>query len=240
MKPDKLDNLLALATKPDLSDQIGKWMTWLKVEKNVSPHTLRAYINDVTQFLEFLHDHFDEAVGINTLSNVRLADFRSWLSRKSMDGLAASSRARSLSGVKNFLKWLDKTGVMHNAHIGNVRSPKLPHKLPKPLELPQAFRLLDISSPLIPSPLTGEGIKGGGDARGGDARGAKEKGHWTHIRNTALFTLLYACGLRISEALNLNISDLPRVGFLIVMGKLGNQRTKPFIIKKLRTAKTIQ
>ena len=157
MKPDKLDNLLALATKPDLSDQIGKWMTWLKVEKNVSPHTLRAYINDVTQFLEFLHDHFDEAVGINTLSNVRLADFRSWLSRKSMDGLAASSRARSLSGVKNFLKWLDKTGVMHNAHIGNVRSPKLPHKLPKPLELPQAFRLLDISSPLIPSPLTGEG-----------------------------------------------------------------------------------
>ncbi len=198
----RLDNLMALATKPDLSDQIGKWITWLKVEKNVSPHTLRAYINDVTQFLEFLHDHFDEAIGINTLSSVRLSDFRSWLSRKSMDGLAASSRARSLSGVKNFLKWLDKTGVMHNAHIGNVRSPKLPHKLPKPLERPQAFRLLDL------------------DHTDTD---------WQSLRNSALFTLLYACGLRISEALNLNISDLPRDGFLIVMGKGRKERQVPVL-----------
>jgi len=97
---------LTVDTAPDLCEAVGKWQTWLKIEKNVSPHTFRAYTSDLGQFLNFLRDHYDGEVGLNTLSATSLTDFRSWLSRKSMDGLAASSRARSLSGVKNFLHWL--------------------------------------------------------------------------------------------------------------------------------------
>lgn len=190
---------LTTATAPDLYDAVQKWQTWLKVEKNMSPHTFRAYTSDLGQFLNFLRDHFDGDIGISTLSSVTLGDFRSWLSRKSMDGLAASSRARSLSGVKNFLHWLDKQGFMHNAAIGAVRTPKLPHKLPRPMEQTQVFRLV------FDSPAD----------------------DWVQLRNRALFTLLYACGLRINEALALDITDLPRDGFLRVMGKGRKERQVP-------------
>lgn len=200
---------LTIDTAPDLCEAVGKWQTWLKVEKNVSPHTFRAYTGDLGQFLNFLRDHYDGEVGLNSLSSATLTDFRSWLSRKSMDGLAASSRARSLSGVKNFLHWLDKQGIMHNAAITLVRTPKLPHKLPRPMEQVQAFRLLF-------------------DDVGSD--------DWVALRDRALFTLLYACGLRINEALGLNIADLPRDSFVRVMGKGGKERqvpTLPIVMESL-------
>ncbi|OIN85329.1 MAG: recombinase XerC [Alphaproteobacteria bacterium CG1_02_46_17] len=204
MGDKKLDALLEFTAEPDLSDQISKWITWLKFEKNMSPHTLRAYTGDLTQFIDFLYSHREEKVGLSTLSTTSLTDFRSWLSRKSMDGLAAASRARSLSGVKNFLKWLDKNGVMHNAHVGSVRTPKLPHKLPRPLERPQAFRLLELDT-------------------------VDKDQDWTSVRDHALFTLLYGCGLRINEALSLDISDMPREGFLRVMGKGRKERQVPVL-----------
>lgn len=196
---------LTIDTAPDLCDAVGKWQSWLKVEKNVSPHTFRAYTGDLGQFLNFLRDHYDGEVGLNTLSATSLSDFRSWLSRKSMDGLAASSRARSLSGVKNFLHWLDKQGIMHNAAVGLVRTPKLPHKLPRPMEKVQTFRLLF------------------------DEVTDNDELDWVGLRDRALFTLLYACGLRINEALSLNISDLPRDGFMRVMGKGKKERQVPIL-----------
>jgi len=192
-----LDLTTALAS--DLFEAVEKLQTWLKIEKNVSKHTFRGYNSDLGQFLNFLRDHYEDDVGLNTLSTTTLTDFRSWLSRKSMDGLSASSRARSLSGVKNFLNWLDKQGVMHNASIGLVRTPKQGHKLPRPMEQVQAFRLLF-------------------DAVSDD---------WVSLRDRALFTILYACGLRINEALALNISDLPRDGYIIVMGKGRKERQVP-------------
>lgn len=186
---------------PDLAKAVADWQSWLKFEKNLSPHTFRAYTADVGQFLSFLSQHNEESISLCHLSDATLADFRSWLSRKSMDGLAASSRARSLSGVKNFLTYLDKQGIMHNAAIRIVRTPKRPHKLPRPMEIPQAFRLVENQ--------TDEG--------------------WVSLRNQALFTLLYGCGLRINEALSLNIADLPREGFLRVMGKGQKERQVPVL-----------
>lgn len=198
-RPSNIETDITTATSPDLCDAIRHWQTWLKVEKNMSPHTFRAYTSDLGQFLNFLRDHYDGDVGLSVLSSVTLADFRSWLSRKSMDGLTASSRARSLSGVKNFLRWLDKNGLMHNAAIGSVRTPKLAHKLPRPMERTQVFRLVfDIPTD-----------------------------DWVQLRDRALFTLLYACGLRINEALSLDINQLPRDGFLRVMGKGRKERQVP-------------
>lgn len=205
---------ITIDTAPDLCDAVGKWQAWLKVEKNVSPHTFRAYTSDLGQFLNFLRAHYDGEVGLNTLSATSLADFRSWLSRKSMDGLAASSRARSLSGVKNFMHWLDKQGIMHNAAVALVRTPKLPHKLPRPMEKVQALRLLsDQTKEEQQADVTDEG----------------KIADWVLLRDKALFTLLYACGLRINEALSLNISDLPRDGFVRVMGKGGKERQVPVL-----------
>ncbi|MBI2234184.1 MAG: site-specific integrase, partial [Micavibrio aeruginosavorus] len=159
---------------PDLRDQFLRWRDYLRYEKNVSRHTLRAYVGDVTNFIAFLAGHHEHAPSLNDLSEAGLRDFRAWMSRKAMDGAAASSRARSLSGVKNFLGWLDKQGVMHNAAIKTVRSPKLPHKLPRPMSERQAFSILDQPAET-----------------------------WIGARDHALFTMLYGCGLRIDEALSL-------------------------------------
>jgi len=196
LKPELIE-----ACAADLARAVGDWQTWMRVEKNMSPHTFRAYTGDLGEFLSFLANHNDTAISLNDLSATSLTDFRSWLSRKTMDGLAASSRARSLSGVKNFLKWLDKQGIMHNPMIGSVRSPKLPRKLPRPLEEMQTLRVLD-------------------DIGAAD---------WVGKRNRALFTLLYGCGLRINEALQLNLGDLPRDGFLRVMGKGRKERQVPVL-----------
>ena len=114
---------------PDLASAIGTWQTWLKVEKNVSPHTFRAYTADIGQFIAFMSRHHGRVISFDHLSATSLSDFRSWLSSRVTDGLGAASRARSLSGVKNFLHWLDKQGILHNAAILIVRTPKLSRKI---------------------------------------------------------------------------------------------------------------
>lgn len=195
---------LVTACAPDLAAMIGKWQDWLRAEKNLSPHTQRAYTTDIGHFVRFLSAHEDGAISLDKLSSVSLTDFRSWMSRKAMDGLASSSRARSLAAVKNFMRWLDRQGVMHNAAIATVRTPKLPRKLPRPLEETQALRILDQSAGM-------------------------ETDDWLGARNRALFTLLYGCGLRINEALQLNIADLPRDSFMRVMGKGSKERQVPVL-----------
>lgn len=96
---------------------------------------------------------------------------------------------------------MDKQGLAHNAAVAGLRSPKLPRKLPRPLEQGQAFRLLE-------------------QMPGDD---------WPALRDKALFTLLYGCGLRINEALSLNIEDLPHDGYLRVMGKGRKERQVPVL-----------
>lgn len=185
----------------DLAKALGQWQAWLKVEKNMSKHTLRAYAGDLSQFVQFLSNHKARAIGIADVSNANLSEFRAWMSRQTINGRANSSRARTLSGLKNFLSWMDKQGIAHNAAIKTVRTPKLPRKLPRPLLEAQAFRVLE---------------------ENGD-------GDWVALRDKALFTLLYGCGLRIDEALSLNLSDMPREGFLRVMGKGRKERQVPVL-----------
>lgn len=191
---------------PDLAKTLKDWEDYLVYEKNVSRHTLRAYSGDVGYFLQFLRGHIGDAPSLNNLSEASIRDFRSWLSRKAMDGNSNATRARALSGVKNFLSWLDKQGIMHNPAVKIIRTPKLPRKLPRPLHENQAFRVLDHAQ------MTNTGQQ-----------------DWTGSRDRALFTLLYGCGLRIDEALSLNIGQMPRDGYLRIMGKGRKERQVPVI-----------
>ncbi len=189
---------------PDLAKHLNDWQDYLRHEKQVSKHTLRAYSGDLSHFIKFLFDHLGKEPGLNDLSDVGIRDFRAWMSKKAMDGTGNASRARSLSGIKSLLSWLDRQGIMHNAAISTVRSPKLPHKIPRPLHQKQAVNVLESADLLT-------------------------KEDWIGQRDRALFTLLYGCGLRIDEALSLNIADLPRDGFLRVVGKGNKERQVPVI-----------
>ncbi len=186
----------------DLAMQLLKWEDHLRL-KNMSRHTLRAYGSDIGQFIEFLLDHLAKQPCLNDLSEISILDFRSWMSKMMMkDNLSNATRARSLSGIKNFLSWLDKEGIMHNGAISTVRSPKLPRKIPRPLYEQQAIDIIKKET---------------------------EKEDWIGLRNAALFALLYGCGLRISEALSLDIKDFPHNGVLQIMGKGSKERQVPVL-----------
>lgn len=196
---------------PDLSDAVFKWDRYLRSEKSVSPHTLRAYHSDLQHFTKFLSVHLGGAPSLNDLSLAKLKDFRAWLAKKAVEGVSARSRARSLSGVKSFLTFLDKRGIMHNPAISIIQTPKIPRKLPKSLSENQAKQLLNLEH----------------------FTSAKS---WVDLRDKTLFMMLYACGLRISEALNLNIGDIPTDGFWRIMGKGRKERlvpTLPVVTKML-------
>jgi integrase/recombinase XerC len=189
----------------DLQQQLRAWLDYLEHEKRVSRHTFRAYSSDISQFITFLADHIGQPPALHNIADAHIRDFRAWLSRKAMDGAGNASRARSLSGLKNLLSWLDKNSILHNAAINTVRSPKLPRKLPRPLQEGQTFDLLDNA-------------------------GINAKLDWIGYRDRALFTLLYGAGLRIDEALSLNISDIPPQGQpLRITGKGRKQRIVPLL-----------
>ncbi|QQG37034.1 MAG: tyrosine recombinase XerC [Micavibrio aeruginosavorus] len=196
----RIEDAALAGCAPDLADTILRWRRWLVSEKNMSRHTVRAYGIDLGQFISFLTHHHGRSPCLHDIGETSLSDFRAWMSRRTMDGASAASRARSLSGVKNFLGWLDRQGIVHNAAIGIVRTPKKPHKLPRPLYEKQAIELVHIPSE-----------------------------DWVSLRNRALFTLLYGCGLRINEALSLDIRDLPRDGYLRVLGKGQKERMVPVL-----------
>lgn len=193
-------NINASYCADDLQSVLLKWYDYLRFEKHMSAHSVRAYTSDTHSFLSFFAQHVARNISIHDIASASLTDFRSWMSRLSIDEKSSSSRARTLSGLKNFYTWADKRGIFHNPSIRLLRTPKQGRKLPKALEQTQTERLML-------EPAT----------------------DWVSHRNRALMAVLYGCGLRIQEALNLNLSDLPRDGFLRVMGKGRKERHIPVL-----------
>ncbi|MGK9168202.1 tyrosine recombinase XerC [Inquilinus limosus] len=188
----------------DLRDAAGRWRVWLEDEKRVSPHTLRAYLSDVGRFVGFLAEHLGRPPSLNDLAAAALADLRAYQSRRAADGAGAATRARGLSGVRNFLTHLDRAGVLHNAAIGSLRNPKLPKRLPRPLAVSDALNAVD----------TVEGLSDEA---------------WIGLRDRALLFLLYGCGLRLGEALGLIRREAPKGDTLVVTGKGRKQRMVPVL-----------
>lgn len=196
---------LGFAAQADLLDAIAKWQRWLVSEKGASPATIRAYNTDLAGFLEFIAEYRERKPGLNDLGNIALMEFRAWLSSRAMDGAQAVTRARGISGVRNLFRWLDRNGIVHNAYIGTLKAPKLKQSLPRPLHENDAAALLDEAAALPDAP-------------------------WVGLRDRALFTLLYGCGLRISEALALNRGDLPPGAATVrVLGKGSKERQVPVL-----------
>ncbi|MEE8444549.1 MAG: tyrosine recombinase XerC [Alphaproteobacteria bacterium] len=189
---------------PALARAVAGWRAWLAHEKRASAHTQDAYSRDLADFLTFLGDHLGGPVGLAGLEALVAADFRAWLARRAARGLGRASTARGMSVLRGFFRWLEREGVAVNHTIRTVRSPKIPHGVPRPLTVADAGELLD-SVDLLP----GE--------------------PWEILRDAALFTLLYGCGLRISEALGLDRRELPTGDSLVVRGKGARERMVPVL-----------
>lgn len=155
-------------------------------------------------FLAFLAGHRGHAVRLADLADAGLADFRGWLASRAAQGAAATSRARAVSSLKNLYRWLDRAGVLHNPAIGALGTPRLPRGMPKPIAIDDTAALLDSAEAFADEP-------------------------WIGLRDRALFTLLYGCGLRISEGLSLDRGVLPLGDSLAVLGKGRKERIVPVL-----------
>jgi integrase/recombinase XerC len=195
---------LVLAAADDLAAVLPRWRNWLAIERKFSDHTVTAYLTDVTAFLGFFAGHRGHPIRLRDLAEAGLADFRAWLARKTSAGASATSRARAVSALRNFFGWLDRSGILHNPKIGALTTPKLPRSAPKPLPVADAATLLEAAESFVEEP-------------------------WIGLRDRALFTLLYGCGLRISEGLALDRGALPLGDSLKVLGKGRKERVVPVL-----------
>ena len=188
----------------DAADAIMKWQKWLKNEKRASAHTLSSYRFDIENLLRFLGKHRGRQINLGILAALTLGDFRAWLAHNAADNLEAASRARAVAGVRNFFRWLDRTGTLHNAAIEFLKLPKVSRRLPRPVSVSEAEDIVAL------------------------AKNVPREG-WVGMRDEALFTLLYGAGLRISEALSLTHADLVQKDRITVIGKGNKQRSVPML-----------
>lgn len=187
----------------ELVKAVHDWENWLTNVRRASRHTVISYQNDLQQFFAFLNEHLGERVCLKHLKELEARDIRAWLASRAGDYEPAST-ARALSTVKNFYRRLEQDGKIENSAIFHIRSPKLKKSLPKALQEEQAGQALEHI-------------------------GSQHEEPWVNARDLALLTLIYGCGLRISEALSLKRGDVDGADSITITGKGNKQRVVPVL-----------
>ena len=179
------------------------WISWLSLERRFAANTTQAYCHDVDAFLGFQSGHRGGPLSLHDLVDLKARDILAYLAnRRSGDNpLCDRSVARALAAIRSFFRFLERRYGLSNADVTYVRGPRLIPPAPRPVSANTAFEMIDLAN---------------------DADQA-----WIGARDSAVLTLLYGCGLRISEALGLmgNCANLPLT--LIITGKGGKTRIVP-------------
>ena len=195
--------LARFAAADDLRAAIGLWVAWLAGERRASAHTIAAYGRDLAFFLDFLTEHLGELPSLGAIDGLRPADFRAYLARRVQHHAGRGSLARGLSVLRGFVRFLHRRGLASTSALAALRSPRLRASVPKPLTVDDATAAVDVV----------------GDFATG----------WQGKRDIAILTLLYGCGLRLSEALGLSRGEAPLSEMLVVTGKGRKQRLLPVL-----------
>lgn len=186
------------------NQSLAAWLAHLRGVEGAAANTVLAYGRDVGRYLQFLALHRGGADGTATLLSLPQADLRAWMAAERGRGLSARSLARALSSVKAFTAWLSDQSGVDATLILSARAPKYRRPLPRPLPVAGARDMLSHVADLP----------------------AQE---WVGARDRAVVTLLYGCGLRISEALALTGADHPLRDILRILGKGGKERLVPVL-----------
>ena len=194
-----------ITAKPRLQQEKRAWLETLANERRLSDKTVEAYERDLRQFLVFLTRHLAGPPDVTELAGLRPADLRAFLADRRRNGAGARSLGRGLAGIRSFLRHLERKGLANAAGARALRAPRQPKSLPKPLTSADALSVVDRQGQLAEEP-------------------------WIAARNAAVLTLLYGCGLRISEALGLRPPDVTAQSrSLRVTGKGGKMRLVPLL-----------
>ncbi len=189
------------------AEALAAWLDHLTHERRASPRTVDAYRACVSAWLTFLEAHRGEAVTRAALGAVSAAELRAYLAKRrgGERPLGARSLSQALSAIRGFHRFLDRRLNTPNEALALVRGPRVRPGAPRPVSEDQARGLI------------------------GEAAGDAEIPAWAALRDQAVLTLLYGCGLRISEALALKRADAPLPPSLRILGKGGKTRLAPVL-----------
>ena len=170
---------MATAGRIAMQTYITDFQTYLVVERDASPHTIRNYLSDLKQFFAFVKTRRGEDLHDPTL--IDITDIRAFLHQQHQRGAQYTTMARKLASLRSFLDFLQRQGHLKVNVAQHVHTPKVRRPLPNVLPIDQVFALLDIPPPtpsLIP------------------------------LRDQAILELLYASGIRVSELVLLDVQDI--------------------------------
>lgn len=172
---------------------LDRFVSHLKVERGLSGNTIEGYSRDLLSFMEFL------AEGSLGVENATREDVSAYMGRLGQR-LSPRSRARKLSAIRMFYRFLVSEGVIEKSPARLVEAPRIPGRLPEILSLKEVDLLLSQPDPTYPAGL----------------------------RDRAMLELLYATGLRVSELMGLRLQGVNlEAGFVRVIGKGDKERVVP-------------
>ena len=197
-------NYQVIVNDKKLIEATNAWLVWLNVERNLSPNTVRSYKKNLGIMLHFSHCSINQPLTLELLENHDIKFFRAWLLSLSQIGYENETIANAISALRSFYKFLNNNFNFNNSAIFSISRPKVAKRLPRPIDKEQVKTLLN-------------GIKSSSEIE------------WMAKRNYAIAMLLYGCGLRISEALNLSYSDIQDDDWIKVLGKGSRERLVPVL-----------
>ena len=184
-----------------MRDHLKAFLAYLKLNRHLSPHTVRAYENDVTQYLAFVAGETGKKMSGLEPSDLEMGSVRAHLAGLNSAGKARSSVARKLSALKTFIKYLRREEVIEHDPTALAVAPKRDQTIPVFLSEAEITRLIE--TPNTADPLG--------------------------RRDRAILELFYASGLRLSELVAIDLEDLNMSGRMVrVMGKGRKERLLPF------------
>lgn len=187
-----------------LADDMVDWLTALRLERRAAENTLAAYGGDARRFVSDLEARLGRPATREDLAALTPAALRGYLARRRGDEAGSRTLARELAALRSFARRLKARHGVDAPALWLTRGPKVARRLPRPLAPQDARAACDAVN------LHVEGRE-----------------DWIAARDAAVLSLLYGCGLRISEALSLARRDAPVGGrdALTVIGKGGKRRT---------------
>ena len=190
----------AAGGEPTITSAVDDFLAFLRVERGLAPATIRAYRGDLDDFAASRNVSRDWASGPDAATRYLAA--RTRRGRPADPGLAPTSLRRRAAAIKGFYRFAYGEGLIKVDVAAHLDLPRNPRYLPETMTVAEVERLIDAAGPL-------------------DATGSA-------LRDRALVELLYAAGLRVSEALGLDREDLSlEGGFVRVIGKGDKERLVP-------------
>jgi integrase/recombinase XerC len=184
-----------------MKEQLRGFLEYLRLNRNVSPHTVAAYDSDVSQFLVFAASHVGKTISSLEPDELTLPAIRAFMAELYRLGQSRASVARKVSALRTFSRYLRREGWIESDAASLAASPKREIKVPAHLSVDEMAKLLE--TPDVATPLG--------------------------RRDRAMMELFYASGLRLSELVGLDIDDVNLSARMVrVMGKGAKERIVPF------------